>query len=188
MKKKETIYLVLFIALLFIFSISLVIFFKSDNGIVNEDDVYIESTTLTVSMKDILSVNDDFGKTISDTNGGAFGYVDIDIVNDANKKRNYQLYLTESSDTTNTISPSFVKVYLTDFKDDPISNYNSNIVPSYTTFAYLKDKPSSKLILNGTIEANKRTSIRLRSWISDSFVIENGKNTFSFDIGIRAVK
>ena len=42
--------------------------------------------------KSIITRTDEFGKTIANTNGGSFGYVDIEIINSADAKRNFELY------------------------------------------------------------------------------------------------
>lgn len=188
-KKKSILYLLLFILLLFIFSVSIVIVFKSGDkkSNVKEDDVYIEATSLNVTLKDYLAVSNDFGKTIKDSNGGAFAYIDIEIINDVDQERNYQLFVTKNTDDSD-ISPEYIKLYLTDMKDEAMPNFDRTNIPSFASLHYINDKPSSKLILSGTIGPKKHINVKLRSWINDSYVISEGNKSFSYDLGIRAVK
>lgn len=191
MNKKVIFYFLLFIALLFIFSISIVVFFKSNGkkSIINSDDVYMEATTLDVEIKDSLSVSDEFGKTIANTNGGSFGYVDIEIINSADAKRNFELYVTNSNDANDKlVTPNFVKMYLTDKDDKAIGDFDSSTVPTFADLKYINNKPSSKLLLKGTLEAKEHYDVILRTWINETFVVSNGEKTFSYDIGIRATE
>lgn len=191
MNKKVIIYFSLFIALLFVFSISIVVFFKSNGKktIIKADDVYMEATTLDVEIKDTLSVSDEFGKTITNTNGGSFGYVDIEIINSIDEERNFELYVTDTNKTENSlIGPTFVKMYLTDKDDNAIGEFDSSIIPSFADLGYIKTKASSKLLLKGSLEANEQYDLKLRTWISDTYSAGDGSKSFSYEIGIRAVE
>ena len=191
MNKKVIIYFSLFIALLFIFSISIVVFFKSygKKSVINVDDVYMEATTLDVEIKDTLSVSDEFGKTITNNNGGSFGYVDIEIINSVDEQRNFELYVTDSNKAGNSlIGPTFVKMYLTDKDDHTIGDFDSSIIPSFADLKYIKTKASSKLLLKGTLEPKEQFDLKLRTWISDAYTVGDGSKTFSYEIGIRTVE
>lgn len=187
--KKVIIYFVLFISLIFIFSVAVVLFIKSNSNKnkVNEEDVTMQATTLTINIKDLLSVSDDFGKTIKNDNGGSFGFAEIEVVNETDEEKNYEIYVTDSTVSKNKINPNYIKLYLTDENNNPIGIFDSSSAPNYVNLSYLSDKPSSKLLLKGTIGPKGSTNLRLRSWISDSFITDSGKNSFSYDLGIRAV-
>ena len=115
--KKVIIYFVLFITLLFVFAVALVLFFKSNTKkeVIDSEDVYIQASTLTVNLKDLLSVSDNFGKTIKDDNGGSFGFVEIEVINDTDVSRNYELYVTDSTVGKNKINvPIFIHPIILD--------------------------------------------------------------------------
>ena len=187
--KKVILYFILFITLIFIFFVAIVLFVKSNSNKnkVNEEDVSMQATTLTVNIKDLLSVSDEFGKTIKNDNGGSFGFVEIEVINESDEDRNYEIFVTDSTVGKSKINPNYIKLYLTDENNNPVGVFDTSSSISFVNLSYLKDKPSSKLLLKGSIKANGSTNFRLRSWISDSFVIESGKNSFSYDLGIRAV-
>ena len=109
-------------------------------------------------------------------------------MNDVDQDRNYQLFVTESPSNKKELGPNYIKLFLSDLKDEALPNYDSNIIPSLTKLNYIKDKPNSRLILRGTIGPKKHINVKLRSWISESFVISEGNNSFSYDLGVRAVK
>lgn len=191
MNKKVILYFCLFIALLFVFSISIVMFFKATEKkkIVKTDDVYMEATTLNIELKDTISVSDEFGKSISNDNGGSFAYVDIELINSAEEQRTFELYVTDTNKPSTTlIKPRFIKLYLTDEEDKAIGMYDSSIIPNFADLEYLKTKASSKLLLKGTLEAYEHSNIKLRSWIADTYVATDGSYTFNYDLGIRAVE
>ena len=66
-------------------------------------------------------------------------------------------------------------------------NFDDIVVPTYNSLRYLEDLGSSKLVLSGTIGPKKHINVRLRTWISDSFISHMGENSFSYDIGVRAI-
>ena len=149
----------------------------------------MEATTLDVEIKDTLSVSDEFGKTITNNNGGSFGYVDIEIINSIDEERNFELYVTDTNKTENSlIGPTFVKMYLTDKDDNAIGEFDSSIIPSFADLGYIKTKASSKLLLKGSLEANEQYDLKLRTWISDTYSAGDGSKSFSYEIGIRAVE
>lgn len=168
---------------------ALIVFLKPnfDSPKVNEKDVYMEATTLSVNIKDLLSVSEEFGRTIKDDNGGSFGYVDIELINEAKEKRNFELFVTDTTIDNKKISPNYVKLYVTDENNKPLDNFDTNSSPTFSNLNYLKDKPSSKLLLKGSLDAEEHRNIILRTWISDSFVVNNGQYSFSYDLGVRAV-
>ncbi len=188
---KYVVYLFAIIVLLFILSVSIVILMKgvtSSNAIVEEEDVTLNVNSKVVIIKNILSVSDAFGKTITDDNAGSYAYVDLDIHNNVSEGRNYELFITSSDNEKSVINPSYVKFYLTDDKDVPFSDYSLSKIPTYVDLEYIEDKPSSKVLYSGFLKAYDNQKMILRVWLSDNYVIsmDEDKN-FTFEIGVRAI-
>jgi hypothetical protein len=179
--------LILVIFVLFIATAFFAFFLKKYYGkVVREEDVFMVSSSYMVTVKDNISVSDDFGKKINSDNGQSFGYVELEISNSTSDRQTYQLYVTEL-DNDKEINPNYVKFYLTDENDVSFLYYSGSMLPSFVDLNYLMDKPSSKLLYTGTLEGNKSKKFKLRVWLTDSYVVEHGENTFQFEIGVRAV-
>lgn len=140
-----------------------------------------------VTLKPIISVSDTFGKTIEETNGGAFGYVEFKVKNTGQAKTNFQVFITLLDSDDKLISPYYVKFYLTDENDNSISFYNNKDILTYVDLKVIDDLPNSKLLYTGSISADTTNSYRLRVWLDDAYVINNNLNKeFSFQIDARA--
>lgn len=187
-KSKYFISLVIGIILLFILSICIVFLFKGkNNNTVDSDMVSFYSETNTAIIKNILPTTDEFGKTISDDNGGSFIYLDFSVENNCDKKQNFQIYLTQQFNELASINDGYVKFYLTDDKDVAFPSFEKNAIPSYVDLEYIKDKADSKNLYKGTLKAFEEKKFRLRVWIADSYVISDEEEAFSFEIGARAI-
>lgn len=188
---KYILYLVCIIFLLFFLSIGIILFVKNYTGFfgpkVSEDDVIYKSDSNTVIIKNILSVEDQFGKTIMDDNGGSYGYLEFSVENTQDTKRNYQIYVTKNVVFQKEINSKYMRFYLTDDSDNALGVYQNGKLPSYVDLKFIKDSPNNKLIYSGTLEAKETQDFRLRVWISSNYIITNDEEVFSFKINARAV-
>ena len=191
-KLKYILFLTIVIVFLFICSAGMILLIKDSNERkkppVEEGDVSFVADTNTIIIKNIISVSEEFGKNIQDDNGGAFGYLEFDVVNNTNVERDFQVYVTKQTPTTKEINSSYIFFYLTDFSNIPFSEYTGNQVPCFNDFYYIKNKTDSKSIFQGTLKANDTAHFILRVWIADNFTISNTEETFSFEIGARAIQ
>ena len=187
---KYILFLVAIIVILFICSIGIVLLFKDGgNGksVPNDKDVSFVSDSNTIIIKNIISVSDVFGKKIEEENGGAFGYLKFDVVNNTSKDKKYQIFIKKKVPTTKEINPSYVTFYLTDEKNNAMDNYLGNKLPSYDDLKYIEDKADCKSIFNGTLKKNEKKHFILRVWIAENFIVADDEESFSFEIGARAV-
>lgn len=185
-KSKYLISLVIGIILLFIMSICIVLIFK-DASKVDASLVSLYSDTNTLIIKNNLPTTDEFGKTISDDNGGSFIYLDFSVENNSDKKQNYQIYLTQQFNEFNNINEGYIRLYLTDARDVALPLFEKNSVPSYVDLDYIKDKADSKSLYKGTLKASEEKKFRLRVWVADNYVISDKEEAFSFKIDARAI-
>lgn len=181
--KKYLVTLIIIIIFLFLMSLSIVLLLKNNRNIVNEDDVILESDSNTIIIKSFLTVNDEYGKTINDNSSGYYGYLEFDIKNITNSKRDFQLYMVKSDININEINEDYVKIYLTDYSENSLLDS----IYSFKSFANISDKPDSKLLYSGVLNSNGIKKYKLRVWISDNYVIQNNDEAFTFVISARAI-
>lgn len=188
---KYVIFLVVVIVILFLCSVGLVLFLKeikeSQKVPVDETDVSFVADSNTIIIKNIISVSEDFGKNIDEENGGAFGYLEFEVLNHTDQNRNFQVFITKLTPTIKEINSSYVTFYLTNYSNIPFDDYTGNKLPSYDDFHYIEDKADSKSIYKGSIGPNESQHFILRVWIADNFVVSNTEESFSFEIDARAV-
>lgn len=184
-------FLIVVIVFLFVCSAGMILLIKDANERktppVEDGDVSFVADSNTIIIKNIISVSEVFGKTIDEENGGAFGFLEFDVVNNTNLDRNFQVYITRQTPTTKEINPNYITFYLTDSSNIPFSEYTGNKMPSYDDFSYIVDKADSKSIFTGMLKPNEKAHFILRVWIADNFVIGNEEESFSFEIGARAI-
>ena len=184
--KSQFIIALIIVAILFISSIYIIFKFKDNN---------IEEVTLAVNCSpsnsvivyNNLPISDALGKKIEE-NDKNVGYVTLDIQNENDEAVKYQVYITKTDPSGNHIKDNYIKYYLTDENNSPVNGFEKNLIPTYNDFLYLRDKPSSKLLYEETIEANTSKKLILRVWVSDSYPISEQENDYAFKIGARGLK
>ena len=83
------------------------------------------------------------------------------------------------------IKENFIKVYLTNNKDEPFSNYDLNSVPVFSDLPYISDKPDSKLVYSGRIKGKSYEKFKFRMWLSDLYSINNITEDFKCLVGVK---
>lgn len=178
--------LLVIIIFLFVIAALIILFFKDNKLLINSEDVILKSESNTIIIKSLITANDEFGKTISDDNGGYYGYLEFEVENTTDDVRNYQLFLDKSDVSSNDISDEYIKLYLTDSEDNYDSKKFDNMIPSYNDLFYLSDMPGKKLLYSGILSGNSLEKFKLRVWLSDSYNI-NDDSSFGFVVSVRAV-
>ena len=188
-KIQYILFLLFIIIVLFFCSVAFVLLIKGvkTSPTVSDGDVSFVADSNTIIIKSILSVSKEFGKTIHEDNGGAFGYLKFEVVNQTDEVRNYQIYITKQSIAKQEINSNYMIFYLTDENDQPFEYYQKNKLPSYVDLVVIRDKPDSKLLYQGMINGSESKKFILRVWISDSYLVMGTDDTFSFEIGARAI-
>lgn len=160
--------------------------YNEKNVNINEASVILYSDSENITIDSSLPVSDKFGKDIHGEVLSSYKYLEFEIVNVSSEVRDYQLYITKNDFSTNEINNEFVKIYLTDDKNNPIDGFESNKVPSYVDLKYIKDLPSNKLLYKDKIDKYQKRKFIIKVWVADNYS-SSSENYFSFDIGVRAI-
>lgn len=147
------------------------------------------SDNRNVYLENTLPVTDKIGRELDGVNSstGIYGFKEFSIENNYDKKVDYQIYLRVKNSCENMIDEDFIKLYLTDTNNNPLSGFENNKLPSYSSISSLNDKPDGKLLYTGSINKNSISKFRLRVWVSDLYSINRDKECFSFDIYVRSI-
>ena len=181
------VFLVIVILLLLVCSAGIVLLLKKDVPKVNEKDVSYVADSNTIIVKSIISVSEEFGKKINEENGGAFGYLHFDVVNNSDEERNYQIYVTKLNTNPKEINSNYVTMYLTDNNNKALNGFTGNQLPSFNNLTYLENKPDSRELYTGTIKGNSKKSFIIRVWLAENYVVSEEDFSFSFEINARAI-
>ncbi len=147
------------------------------------------SDNRNVYLENTLPVTDKIGKELDGVSStkSIQGFKEFSIENNYDKKINYQIYLKVKNSCENMIDEDFIKLYLTDTGNNPLSGFENNKLPTYSSISSLNDKPDSKLLYTGSINKNSISKFRLRVWVSDLYSVNRDKECFSFDIYVRSI-
>lgn len=147
------------------------------------------SDNRNVYLENTLPVTDKIGKELDGVSSSKSiqGFKEFSIENNYDKKIDYQIYLKVKNSCENIIDEDFIKLYLTDNSNNPLSGFENNKLPTYSSINSLNDKPDSKLLYTGSINKNSISKFRLRVWVSDLYSINRDKECFSFDIYVRSI-
>lgn len=147
------------------------------------------SDNRNVYLENTLPVTDKIGRELDGVKSstGIYGFKEFSIENNYDKKVDYQIYLRVKNSCENMIDEDFIKLYLTDTNNNPLSGFENNKLPSYSSISSLNDKPDGKLLYTGSINKNSISKFRLRVWVSDLYSINRDKECFSFDIYVRSI-
>ena len=141
----------------------------------------------SIVINNIISVSDEFGKSIHESTDGDFGYLEFEVVNNTNEIRNYQIYITRLYSNYKEINPNYISFYLTDENNNVLKGFDTNKCPSYDDFKFIEDKADSKYIYKGSLKGNERKKFIVRAWIAENYVVDHSiEEQFAFNIGARA--
>ena len=140
-----------------------------------------------VDINNKLPLSDTIGKSYNGTGmeKGIAGYSSFSITNPNDFRVKYEIYVTKQTVPKKEISGKYVVFYLTDDNDTPLEGFNKKRLPVYYDLASLEDKPISRLIYSGKIDALTTKELKLRTWISDTYALVDEEEEFSFDIDVR---
>ncbi len=147
------------------------------------------SDNRNVYLENTLPVTDKIGKELDGVSSSKSlqGFKEFSIENNYDKKIDYQIYLKVKNSCENMIDEEYIKLYLTDNSNNPLSGFENNKLPTYSSISTLNDKPDSKLLYTGSINKNSISKFRLRVWVSDLYSINRDKECFSFDIYVKSI-
>ena len=140
-----------------------------------------------IEINNKLPLSDTLGKSYNGTGmeEGIAGYSSFSITNPNDFRVKYEIYITRQNVSSKDISGKYVVFYLTDEDDKPLVGFSKNKLPVYNDFKGLDDKPISRLIYSGKLDALSTQNVKLRTWVSDAYALINEEEAFSFDIDVR---
>ncbi len=149
------------------------------------DTKFINTDIIEVNNK--LPLSDEIGKNYSGTGmeKEIEGYSKFVISNPNDRKVNYEVYITKLNTEKNEIRSDYIKLYLTDEKNNPLEGFENNKIKSYHDLYVLSDKPGSRLVYRGSLVSGATKTLILRSWVSDSYIFSKDEEIFNFDIDVR---
>ena len=152
--------------------------YKVDTKFINTD---------IIELNNKLPLSDEIGKNYSGTGmeKGIEGYSKFIVSNPNDRKVNYEIYITKLGIEKDEIKSDYIKLYLTDEKNNPLEGFENNKIKSYHDLYALSDKPGSRLVYRGSLVSGSTKTIILRSWVSDSYGLSKTEEGFSFDIDVR---
>lgn len=143
---------------------------------------YTESNTNVISIQNATSLSDDAGKKLTG-NKNTFEF-SVSATYAGLPSIRYEVY-AEPLDST--LDERFVKVYLTNQNDVPVSGYDVTI-PTYNNLEVASDG-SGKRLYEGTLtESGQVERFRLRIWVSSDFDMPSTKSyKFSFKVHVKGM-
>lgn len=143
---------------------------------------YTEATP-SLNLTNAYPVTDIVGKTTE-------SYFDFSVSGSIKGKAtiNYEIYLTPG--INNTLSGDYVKVYLTDNNNEPISGFDSEVIPVYNDLSISSSDETGKRLYLGTLTSentnDREEHYRLRIWIANDYAEANAGKEFSVKVNVRA--
>ena len=158
MNKTKFLLILLFIVIIifFVFLLS----YKDDSE--NKNYVRFVDSTERLEIESIFPITDYAGKMTEISKDGKNIYYSFKIKNYSDKNSKYRILLKEKKHK-NSISDKYVKVLLSDGKDQILSKYDKD---SYLTLDCLDN---SYILYKSSLASGKEETYILRLWISDNY-------------------
>ena len=139
---------------------------------------YKESDDNVIKLVSAMPISDDVGKKSNKKTD----YFEFKITNKAKKRVKYEILLEPLS---NNFNGNFLKIYLTDDKDIALRGFTEE-VPVWSKFNDT-NLLGSAIIYYGYLNGKESRTFRLRTWISEDYVVSDEASSFSFRINIRDI-
>ena len=149
-------------------------------------DVKFDSNDI-VQLTNKLPVSDEIGKSYNGTGieKGIVEYKTFTITNSNESKVKYEIYLTKLENNIDDMRTGYIKLYLTDDKNNPLDGFETNKLKTYYELPALSDKITSRLLYSGYLVSGSSKKFILRSWVSDTYILSSKEEDFRYDIGVR---
>ena len=183
LKKRMTLLLII---LFWLISISLFLFLFTRKDEESTDSFVVKfKTSDIITVKNTLPVSDELGKKYygEEDSSGIYGYVEFSIENKDEISHPYEIYATKQKLDSDSINNNFIKVYLTDLKDNPYNGFESPI--TFNALGSVEDNVNSFSLLKGKLKASEKRYYRLRLWVADNYAFTDKEAYFSIDVDVR---
>lgn len=141
---------------------------------------YVESETNNINITNAVPMSDYNGKNLK----GADNTFDFTVYNE--KLQSSIFYDVYATPYEKTLPEQYVKVYLTDQNNVPVTGYE-NEVPTYNTLKDHSDDTMSKILYSSELnKQNNSNNLRLRVWLSDNYNMPDESLKFAFKVNVKA--
>ena len=148
-----------------------------------------ESITVTsnykneIVLKDIVPMSDITGRSISfsEDNSDVQGYYEFEVTANPKYKTKFEIYAIEQY-YDSKIHPNYIKVYLTDEYNNPISGYDDLSVPTFYNLKASSLNSVGKRLYYGSLKAGESKKFILRAWVGDAYSIGKTEKNFGMKI------
>lgn len=182
MHKKK---IIIFVFFIIIISLLCILYFNKKD--VPSDSVSISSNESNIiRILDKYPMSDDMGKKIEydEDNNDVQVYYEFEVKSTASRGTNFEIYISDEK-FNNIIHSNYIKVYLTDEDNNPVSCFDNTPVP---TIYYLKNSNNhiGKQLYYGYIKAGETKKYILRIWFSDAYTLGVTQNEYDLEINAEA--
>ena len=147
--------------------------------------VFNYNLTNNVKILNSVAITDEFGKNIEeDDSSTSYDFKNFSVRNDSEDIITYSICLTKKDSGFDKIKSNYIKVYLTNKNGEDLNDYFKNKIPTFSDLSVLKNKPSSVNLYSDSINVGETKYYTLRTWLSDSYIVDTNVEDFSFDIDI----
>lgn len=173
--------------ILFVVGVIIVcILFLLDNLPHDDSDLTVDFSTEKIVINNDLLLTDAVGKNITaeTTKVGTTGYAEFEVKSNVDSKIKYEIYL-KKEDASPEIPVDFVKVYLTDENDKPLTELVNGACPTYFDLKVADNDLGGKLLYSGSFNNKESKKFKLRMWVADTYELKAETNIFSVKINVK---
>lgn len=144
-------------------------------------------TKSSVELENKLPISDTLGKKLtgSGSEEGIQGFIEFSVQNPNDSSIKYQILLRPIETELEPINSNYIKLYLTDQKDQPYDGFEKNKISTARELKALPDQPKYRLLYSGSISGKQKKTFRLRSWLSDTYVVHKKRDLYSYEIVVQ---
>ena len=137
---------------------------------------FTESNNNTINIINAKPMSDTEGMKITDKDL----YYEFSVLNDFDKSINYEILLEP---IVNEIDGEYIKFYLTDKDNKPVSNYSNNVL----SLMELEDSKldGNKVLYKDVLKPKTNKKFALRIWVSDKYQESTDNLSLSFKVDVK---
>ena len=142
---------------------------------------YTESDTNIIEIHNAVPTADENGKKMSG-NKNMFDFT-VSAKYAGTSSIGYEIYATP---ITQTLDSKYIKVYLTDQNDQPITGFDS-VVPTYEELEDSTIEDSKIIYKSALTQSGASHDYRLRIWVSSDYDTSETSKQFSFKVNVKGI-
>lgn len=160
-------------------------FFLMENLPFNDTHLDVDLNDKKIVLNNSLLLTDTMGKNLNNENlkVGTTGYTEFEISSKVEEKIKFDVYFLKE-DAEPEIPLQYVKVYLTDEEDNPISGFDSASVPTFYDLKVANVDLNGKLLYSGFLKNKGSKKFRLRMWVADTYELTPSEHIFSVKLKV----